>query len=337
MEKILAKKLNKNDAIGFYSPSSPATVFAGERFERAKKYLTNKGFRLIAGKQTGKKDFYRSGTIQERAAELNGLIHNPEVRCIMSTIGGLNSNSLLPYIDYEALRKDPKIIIGYSDVTAILLGIYAKTGLTTYYGPALIASLGEFPPLVDESFQTFHELLCEECTGKYQYKLPAYWTDEKKDWAKQTEAKSVYENNCEFLGSGSISGRVIGGNLNSMTNIWGSPYMPEIRVNDILFIEDSLKNIGMIERLFSFLKLSGVFDKVSAIILGKHELFDDQGTNRQPIDVLQEVLGDQAMPIVNGFDCCHTHPMLTLPIGIEVGIDFENGQVSLQEPWIINS
>ncbi len=334
METILPGKLNKNDAIGFFSPSSPATVFAVERFERAKKFITERGFRLIAGRQTGKKDYYRSGTIEERALELNELIQNPEVRCIMSTIGGLNSNSLLPYIDYESLANDPKIIIGYSDVTAILLGIYAKTGLVTFYGPSLVASFGEFPPLVDETFLTFNELLCNSCSGKYQFKLPACWTDEKMDWANQTETKKVIANNCQFRGSGSVSGRLVGGNLNTVTTIWGSPYMPEIKDNDILFIEDSLKNMGTIERLFSFLKVNGVFDKVSAIILGKHELFDDQGTNRQPIDVLNEVLGDHYIHIVNGFDCCHTHPMLTLPIGIEVAIDFDNEQVSLQEPWL---
>lgn len=98
-------------------------------------------------KLTGKQDFYRSGSIKELVEELNEFIKNPEVKCIMSAIGGMNSNSLLPYIDYEALRKNPKIIIGYSDVTAILLAIYAKTGITTYYGPAVVASFGEFPLL----------------------------------------------------------------------------------------------------------------------------------------------------------------------------------------------
>ncbi|MFA0349917.1 LD-carboxypeptidase, partial [Vibrio sp. 10N.222.55.C6] len=94
---------------------------------------------------TGESEGYRSGSIQARAEELNQLIRDPDVRCIMSTIGGNNSNSLLSYIDYDALRDDPKIIVGYSDATALLLGIYAKTGLVTFYGPALVASFGEFP------------------------------------------------------------------------------------------------------------------------------------------------------------------------------------------------
>ncbi|MEW2640012.1 LD-carboxypeptidase, partial [Vibrio cholerae] len=126
-------------------------------------------------------------------------IRDPNVRCIMSTIGGNNSNSLLPYIDYEALRNDPKIIIGYSDVTALLLGIYAQTGLITFYGPALVASFGEYPPLVDETFHSFIDLLCSE-TDQYQYTMPSSWTDIKHDWETQHSAKPVYPNEWQFIG-----------------------------------------------------------------------------------------------------------------------------------------
>lgn len=149
MSVILPPQLKSGDKIGFFSPSSPATTFAKVRFDRAKAFLENKGFELVAGNLTGKSDFYRSGSIKARAEELNTLIRNAEIKCIISTIGGYNSNALLPYLDYEALIKKPKIIMGYSDVTALLLGIYTKTGLMTFYGPALVASFGEFPPLVE--------------------------------------------------------------------------------------------------------------------------------------------------------------------------------------------
>lgn len=122
---IFPQALKIGDKIGFFSPSSPATAYAPNRFKRAKSYLESQGFELVEGYLTGCSDSYRSGSILERAEEFNRLIRDPNVRCIMSTIVGSNSNSLLPYIDYEALRNDPKIIIGYSDVTALLLGIYA--------------------------------------------------------------------------------------------------------------------------------------------------------------------------------------------------------------------
>ena len=251
----------------------------------------------------------------------------------MSTIGGYNSNSLLPYIDYEALRKDPKIIIGYSDVTALLLAIYAQTGLITFYGPALVASFGEFPPLVEETFQSFLDILCSTYDS-YQYKMPELWTDVLLEWETQDATKPRYPNEWHFLGNGQVSGRIIGGNLNTISGIWGSQYMPEIYPGDILFIEDSLKGIETVERSFAHLLACGVFDKVGALILGKHELFNDKGTGRTPLDVLIEVLNGKNIPILYGFDSCHTHPMLVTPIGVEVSINFDSEIIKLESQWV---
>ncbi|WP_162596519.1 S66 family peptidase [Vibrio atypicus] len=331
---LLARPLKQGDTIGFFSPSSPATVFAPKRFERAKAFLASKGFKVKAGSLTGESDGYRSGSVQQRAEELNELIRDPDVRCIMSTIGGYNSNALLPYIDYEALKRDPKIIIGYSDVTALLMGIYAQTGLITFYGPALVASFGELAPLVEETFDAFSDLLVEPYSVPYCYTMPKGWTDVMIDWETQQETKPVQENQWQFLGSGTVGGRIIGGNLNTMSGIWGSPYMPEVQEGDILLIEDSLKSIADVERSFNHLKLCGVFDKVSAIVLGKHELFDDKGTGRQPLDVLQEVLNGQEVAILSGFDSCHTHPMLVTPLGVKASIDFDRSSFTLESAWL---
>ncbi|MEH8129082.1 LD-carboxypeptidase [Aeromonas veronii] len=158
MTLLVPPLLRRGDTIAFFSPSSAATAWAPNRFTRAKAFLEGQGFRLKAGSLTGQQDHWRSGSIVARAEELNALIRDPEVRCIMSVIGGSNSNSLLPYLDFEALRRDPKIIVGYSDVTALLLGIHAQTGLVTFYGPALVASFGELPPLVDETLASFYRL-----------------------------------------------------------------------------------------------------------------------------------------------------------------------------------
>ncbi|BDU40868.1 S66 family peptidase [Vibrio nigripulchritudo] len=336
MNTLFPPKLNKGEKIAFFSPSSPATVFAPKRFERAKKFLENKGFELISGSLTGQSDKYRSGSIQARAEELNSLIRDPSVRCIMSTIGGNNSNALLPYIDYDALKKDPKIIIGYSDVTALLLGIYAKTGLVTFYGPALVASFGELSPLVDETCASFEQFLVRRPSVPCSYLMPENWTDARIDWETQNAPKPVSKNQWDFLGEGKVSGRLIGGNLNTMTGIWGSPFMPEVRSGDILLIEDSLKGIETVERSFAHLKICGVFDKVSAIVLGKHELFDDKGTGRTPLDVLVEVLNGQRVPILYGFDSCHTHPMLVTPLGVEMSINFDERTISIESPWILD-
>lgn len=325
--------LKRGDSIGIFSPSSPITNSCPTRFNRSKEYLEQKGFQIIEGSLTGKKDFYRSGSIQERADEFNELIKNPRVKMIMSTIGRMNSNSILPYIDYDAFKANPKIIIGYSDVSAILLAIYAQTGISTYYGPALVASLGELPPFVDETYQYLEDIIMKDMIFPYTYETPIYWTDEKIDWESQRRPKKERANQLVTVYDGTVQGRLIGGNLNTIQGIWGSEYMPEIKEGDILFIEDSLKDIATIERSFSFLNVNGIFDKISGIILGKHELFDDLKTGRKPYEVLLEVLDQRKIPFLAEFDCCHTHPMLTLPIGAMVELNASDQKLSILKEW----
>ncbi len=331
---ILAHSLKKGDTIAFFSPSSPITAKAPVRFERAQKFLRDKGFHLVAGGLTGKADYYRSGSIEQRAGELNALIRNPEVKCIISTIGGMNSNSLLPYIDYEQLKVDPKIIVGYSDMTAILLGIYAKTGLVTYYGPALVASFGELSPYQDMAFEYFAGIVMDDPRPPFSLPTPPFWTDEFIPWEEQDTPKTGTPNQLVTLNPGMATGRLIGGNLNTMEGLWGSPYMPDIQKGDILLIEDSQKDISVIERSFSLLKVNGVFEKVGGIILGKHESFRDLETGRKPYEVLLEVMGQPQCPILADFDCAHTLPMLTAPIGCQVALDATNQKITLLGEWI---
>lgn len=329
---MLAPKLKAGDTIAVFSSSSPITATIPVRYKRGRAYLEGKGFRVLEGSLTGKRDFYRSGSIQERAEEFNTLLRNPDVRCVMSSIGGMNSNSLLPYIDYDVLRRDPKIIVGYSDVTALMLGIYARTGLVTYYGPAMAASFGEFPPFVDETYAYFADAVMRP---SYPHVLPtpAFWTDEYINWAGQDRPKAGIKNELVTVKGGVVRGRLIGGNLNTMQGIWGTAYMPEIREGDILLIEDSLKDAATIERSFSLLKLSGVFDRIGGLILGKHECFDDLGTGRKPYEILNEVMGEAHFPVLAQFDCCHTHPMLTLPIGCMAELDADGQTLTLLEGY----
>ena len=326
-----ANRLNDKVTIGVFSSSSPISATVPVRYNRGKEYLKSKGIVVVDGKLFGKQDYYRSGSIKERAAEFNELLYNEEVQVVMAAIGGNNTNSILPYIDYEYLKSHPKIIIGYSDTTALLLGIYAKTGLITFYGPALASSFGEFPPFVDWTFNNFKSVIFENFTLPYTYKMPSVWTDEFINWSQQDRGKAEYKNSWVSVIPGICRGRLIGGNLNTMEGFFGTEYMPEIKKGDILFIEDSLKDACTIERSFSMLKLAGVFEKVSGIILGKHEKFDDNGTGRKPYEILLEVLGDYSIPFLAEFDCCHTHPMFTLPIGCEVELDATNKQITLLE------
>ena len=326
-----AKRLNDQITIGVFSSSSPISATVPIRYERGIQYLQSKGYKVISGQLYRKKDFYRSGTIPERAEEFNALIHNDEIDILMAAIGGNNTNSILPYVDYEYLKAHPKVIIGYSDTTALLLAIYAKTGLVTFYGPAAAASFGELPPFVDWTFEYFNSFMKGQIELPYSYDTPSFWTDEFIDWSTQDRGKAQYKNEWICVLPGVCQGRLIGGNLNTMEGIFGTEYMPQIKEGDILFIEDSLKDACTIERTFSLLKLAGVFDRIAGIILGKHEKFDDNGTGRKPYEILLEVLGASSIPVLADFDCCHTHPMFTMPMGCQVMLDAGSKKVTLLE------
>lgn len=326
-----AKSVHDNLTIGVFSSSSPISASVPVRYNRGKAYLETKGIHIINGNLFGKQDYYRSGSIKERADEFNQLLYNEEVQVLMAAIGGNNTNSILSYIDYEYLEQHPKIIIGYSDTTALLLGIYAKTGLITFYVPALASSFGEFPPFVDTTFDYFKSMIMDELMLPYEYPMPQIWTDEFINWSEQDRGKTGNPNDWISVIPGVCKGRLIGGNLNTMEGFFGTEYMPVIKEGDILFIEDSLKDACTIERTFSLLKLAGVYDKIGGILLGKHEKFDDNGTGRKPYEILLEVMGECQIPFLAEFDCCHTHPMFTMPIGCQVELDATNKRITLLE------
>lgn len=326
--------LKKGDKIGIFTPSSPATVTARTRYERAKAFLEEKGFVIVEGNLTGKTEIYRSGTPEARAEEFNELIRNPEIRMVMSTIGGTNSNSMLPYIDYEAFKKHRKLVVGYSDATALLLALYAKTGITTYYGPALIPSFGEFKPIVNDTYRYFENYFMNASSLPYEVPMPLLWSDEPVNWLEKTTEKKLYENEWISVNEGVAEGRLIGGNVNAMYGFISSEYFPEVKQGDILLLEDCSKNAAVVEKNFAMLKLSGLFDKVSGIILGKHELYDDLGTSKKPLDLLLEQLDGRKIPILAEFDTCHTHPMHPLAIGKKVKIDTRKKKVYCTENWI---
>ncbi len=205
----------------------------------------------------------------------------------------------------------------------------------TFYGPALVASFGELSPLVDETLAGFLSV-CMAGGASLPHRLPTptQWTEERLDWEHQTRAKQCWPNRLISVGTGRVRGRLIGGNLNTLAGIWGSPYMPSIERGDILLLEDSLKTAETVERSFAHLKLCGVFERIGALVLGKHELFDSQGSGKRPLDILLEVVGEPTFPILAEYDCAHTHPMLTLPLGIKAELDLDAQSLTLCESWL---
>jgi len=334
MHLILPPRLLEGDAVGIFSPSCAATAWIPERTEMAIRFLESRGHRVICGKLTGKNAGYRSGTVAQRAEELNALIRDPDIRCIMAASGGFVSNSILPYIDYEALCRDPKIIVGYSDVTAVLLAVYAKTGLVPFYGPNLISVFGEAMPYSEISYGYFREIVSGTAAFPHDYKMPAEWTEDSVGLEENDVQCTAINNQWICARKGSVQGRLIGGNLDTLYGIWGSEYMPEIRKGDILFLEENRGTPEKTERAFSHLELCGIFEKIGGLILGKSADYrpgKDGGKFHEPA---MEILNRYDFPILAEFDCAHTKPMHTLPIGSEVLLNAGEKSLSLLTPAV---
>ena len=325
---IYPPNLRRGDTIGVFTPSYPLASKAFEATMLAVSHFEASGYKVKLGKLIDKKDGYRSGSICDRANEFNTFVADDSVQCIMASVGGMVSNSILPYINYAQLRKTPKIIIGHSDVTAILLGVYQMTGIVTYYGPNFVTTFGQYPPFLEATDQCLKDILGGYFVP-YTYTMPSIFSDELTNWEKGPTHKTPIPNQWITVHGGKATGRLIGGNLNTITGIYGSKYMPEICQGDILFLEDTEKFASHAERYFSWLKICGIFDKIGGLILGKHRKFDDQETGKKPYQILIEIIGSPKFPILADFDCCHTIPMLTLPIGKTVELDADLQMVRL--------
>ena len=330
MQPLIPPRLQKGDTIGIFSPSVPASAWIPERTDRTVQLMEEQGYRIKPGSLFGCSDGYRSGSIRSRADELNCLIRDPEVKCIMAAAGGMVSNSILPYIDYAALRNHPKIMVGFSDITAVLLAVYAKTRLITFYGPNLISTFGEQPPFSLESLHYFEEIVCGRHRLPHVFPMPDQWTEDSIG-LEENMPYTAYRNEWLTLRNGQAAGRLIGGNLNTMLGFFGTPFMPEIQEGDILFLEDVRHTPESIERSFSLLENAGVFDRIGGLLLGKHCDYKPRGSSLQPWEIPMEILCRHSFPILAQFDCSHTKPMLTLPLGAAICLDASRQNVTLLE------
>ena len=325
---IYPPALRRGDTIGVFSSSICAAAGQEKQVRYAIDFLGARGYHVKLGAltDTRAKRAWRAGSIAERAAEFNALLRDPAVDCLMASAGGCVSNSILPYIDYDFLREHPKIIIGFSDITALVLGIYAQIGLTTYYGP-VFSQFWRKPPINERVFSAMEPVLAG-APRPFTLPTPEEWTDENIHFHER-HRYHMRKNALRTLRGGVAEGRLLPCNLNTLSGIWGSPYMPEIQPGDILLLEDTKLYIEAAERSFSHLKLCGVFDKIGGLLLGKHIDQDDEGSGLTDSDVFLEVAGRFDFPVLADFDCSHAMPMLTLPVGAPARLDADRQTLTL--------
>ncbi|AHI53800.1 hypothetical protein SSABA_v1c03910 [Spiroplasma sabaudiense Ar-1343] len=312
--------------IGVFSASAPAFQQCPNRAMNAIKFLQNKGHEVILGELFYNKDFYRSGSIKDRASEFNNLL---KLKCniYISSIGGFCSNSIVGLIDFKLIKKN-MIFAGNSDASPILNAISQKTKARVIYGPSLISHFGEWEKIYSD--KTYAKLM-ESITSKVNViEEFDYWTDDYINWDKFEKPKRKHKNKTEFEGKVIVKGKLIGGNLNSLatTDLF---LKTKFFKNKILFIEDSHKNLEQIEKLFSFLFISGALKKIKAIIFGKYEKYEDFGSKIKPHILIKEIYKANQIKIPNlvyYIDCGHTHPTNSLLLRKKMKIDFNNKEIT---------
>ncbi|MCB0390108.1 MAG: LD-carboxypeptidase [Bdellovibrionales bacterium] len=330
MKKIIRPPaLLKNSKIGIFTPSSPANVKHREKYQYGIEVLTKMGFEVVEGELTKseKSQGYRSGSPKERADEFMNLIRDNSIKALISTIGGANSSSLIPYLDFDEIRANPKIICGYSDVTSLHLAILAYSGLSTFYGPAIMPSFGEWPDILPETKQSFLEAVQLHKEGKRQLLPPKQWSDHLRFAPGEWKSKPrIFKENkgWKSLNPGSATGNLIVANLNTLMTAAGTDYFPHLE-GKILLIEEMNAPLAEEERDLRHLERLGVFEIISGLIVSKPEVYDQQDAPFDYDDLVLEIVGShRSYPIISQFDCGHTNPTLTLAEMCKVSIDAGN-------------
>ncbi len=333
--------LRPGDTLGVFTPSFPAHVRFRDKYLHGLARLRALGFRVKEGALTarGGDQGYRSGTPRERAAELQELLADPEVRGVVATVGGNNSASLVPYLDFGAIRADPKVICGYSDVTSLHLAVLAFAGVSTFYGPAVMPSFGEWPEPLGETVDSWLDAVSRHRQGRRRIQTPARWSDHFRDAstdAWRTEPRRFQPNpGWRPLVPGEAAGPLLVANLSTLMAAAGTECWPAPE-GRVLAIEEQDAPLAEEERHLRQLERMGALDGLAALVVGKPEAFDRQGAPFGYDDLVAEVVGDRGYPVITRFDCGHTHPMLTLAEGVRVAVTAGGDGVSfvVEEPMV---
>jgi muramoyltetrapeptide carboxypeptidase len=322
-EPVFPKAMKKGDTVALIHPASPSDGF--EANELAVELVASLGFRPKLMPNAGRKTYYLAGDDAERAADLNAAFADPKVDAVWCVRGGYGANRILPYLDYETIRKNPKPFIGFSDITAAHNAIHRLTGLVTFHGPVAGSVMSEF------TLAAFKKVLMEGWKGRIA-EAPQFIPRE----------GVVNRNNRVWkLRPGKARGRLVGGNISVFATLVGTPFEPELK-GRILFLEEIGEEPCRIDRWLTGFLLTGKLAGLAGVALGK---FSDCGPQayepgRDGLGTWswQEVCADRfgklGIPVVAGLAFGHVAENATLPVGAMAELDGDEGTLTLLEPAV---
>lgn len=330
MNKIIPNKLNIGDEIRVIAPSRSMSILNNNVIEGAKKRLENIGFKITFGRNvlnTIGEDF-NCANIQDRIEDLHEAFKDKEVKAILTVIGGYNVNQILDYIDYKLIKENPKILCGFSDITALTNAIYAKTGMITYSGPHF-SSFG-MKKGFEYTEEYFKKMFMQ--SERIDIKSSDKWSND--SWFKNQEERNFIPNQgMKIINKGTAEGNIIGGNLCTLNLLQGTEYMPDLE-DSVLFIEDD----GLTGKVFN-----KEFDRdlqsllhcakgknIKAIVVGRAEK-NCEMSDEKWIRIFNAKKELNNIPIVINSDFGHTTPIFTFPIGgyAKINLD-ENIEIEIE-------
>jgi muramoyltetrapeptide carboxypeptidase len=266
---------------------------------------------------------------QQRAEDINGLIEDPAVKAIVGVLGGYGAAAVLPLLDWVALARGPKIIVGYSAVTALLVGITARACLVTFHGPMLLDGFSEFPAPLPYTRSCLERVLCRpEPAGRLH--PPDGWTDAA---PSNDQPRPMWTNpGWTWLRTGTASGPLVGGNLGALLSLAGTDYWPSFD-GAILFLEEVKlrpSELHAIDEGLTHLQLLGVFGRLAGLVVGK--IYGLSAEEQQQLDALLLLYtAPYGFPVLTRVDFGHTDPRLTLPLGSRASLDAGQDAFRLEE------
>lgn len=307
---IIPAKLQKGDEIRVIAPARSLSMsFIQNVKEDAVKKFEKLGFMLTFGKHVEEIDEFSSTSIESRVEDLHQAFQDRSVKMLITVIGGFNSNQLLKYLDYEMIKNNPKIICGYSDITALTNAIFAKTGMVTYSGPHFF-NFGDQKSFED-TWEYFEKCLLRSNT--YKVEPSDKWSDDL--WANdQNNRKFVDNDGYLVINEGNAEGTIVGGNLCTFNLLQGSEYMPSLK-DSVLFIEDDYESDpATFDRDLQSLIHQPGFNGVRGIVIGRFQVKSGV-TNEDLRKIINTKKELNDIPVLANADFGHTTPMITYPIG----------------------
>ena len=337
-ENLKAQRLNEGNTIGIISPSWGGAGYFPHRVEKAQQHLASLGFEVKFAKHALNAKSFVSDTALNRAQDINDMFADSSIKAIIAAIGGDHSCHLLPYLDFELIAKNPKIFMGYSDVTVLNIAIWQKTGLITFNGPTIVTDFAEQPTMFPYTERYFLAATTSgQATGVIE--PSSEWTEEFQDFEQKLDLERPRimqkSSGWNYIKEGRATGKLLGGCLESLQHLRGTPYWPNWD-DAIFFFETSEEKPSpeTVDGLLMDYENMGVFEKLKDLLVGRPMYYSSDEKQMLNERILERTEACD-FPIITNMDFGHTAPQFTLPIGCQAIMDSTEKRFEIIETAVI--